>query len=80
MSENIETKEKLNLIQGSLNEHVTMSSLFGMQVTPQTVNNYYENFRPGITSLDEVRKLIKEGKIYKLEHYGSNISNFSDDF
>ena len=80
MSENMETKEKLNLIQGSLNEHVTMSSLFGMQVTPQTVNNYYENFCPGITSLDEVRKLIKEGKIYKLEYYGSNISNFSDDF
>ena len=32
-------------------------SHFGMQVTP--VNNYYENFRPGITTLDEVRKLIK---------------------
>jgi len=30
----METKEKLNLIQGSLNEHVTMSQLFGMQVTP----------------------------------------------
>ena len=80
MSENMETEEKLNLIQGSLNEHVTMSSLFGMKVTPQTVNNYYDNFRPGITTLDEVRKLIKEGKIYKLEHHGSNVSNFSDDF
>lgn len=80
MSENMETEEKLKLIQGSLNEHVTMSSLFGMKVTPQTVNNYYENFRPGITSLHEVRKLIKEGKIYKLQHHCSNISNFSDDF
>ena len=76
----METEEKLKLIQGSLNEHVTMSQLFGMKVTPQTVNNYYDNFRPGITTLDEVRKLIKEGKIYKLEHHCNNVSNFSDDF
>ena len=80
MSENMETEEKLKLIQGSLNEHVTISALFGMQVTPQTVNNYYDNLRPGITTLDEVRKLIKEGKIYKLEHHCSHDSNFSDDF
>ena len=80
MSKNMKTEERLKLIQGSLNEHVTMSSLFGMKVTPQTVNNYYDNFRPGITTLDEVRKLIKERKIYKLEHHCSYESNFSDDF
>ena len=80
MNENMETEERLKLIQGSLNEHVTMSLLFGMKVTPQTVNDYYDNFRPGITTLDEVRKLIKEGKIYKLEHHCNNVSNFSDDF
>lgn len=74
------SKQKLNLIQGSLDELVTMTSLFGMQVTPQKVKEYYDNFRPGITSLDEVRKLIKDGKIYKLEQHGSNVSNFSNDF
>ena len=45
-----------------------------LQVTPQKVKDYYDNLRPGITSLDEVRKLIKEGKIYKLEHHSNNVS------
>ena len=76
----METKENLSSIQGSLDELVTMCSIFGIKVTPQKVKDYYDNLRPGITSLDEVRKLIKEGKIYKLEHHGSNVSNFSDDF
>lgn len=76
----METNQKLKSIQGSLDELVTMSSLFGMKVTPQKVKDYYDNFRPGITSLDEVRKLIKEGKIYKLENLNGNDSNFSDDF
>ena len=80
MSENMETEEKLRLIQGSLNEHVTMSQLFGMRVTSQTVDYFYKNILPGITTLDEVKKLIKEGKIYKLEHHCNNDSNFSDDF
>ena len=74
------TKEKIDLIQGSLNELVTMTSLFGMQVTPEKVKSYYDNFRPGITSLEEVQQLIKEKKIYKLEQHASKISNFSDDF
>ena len=76
----METQQKLDLIQGSLNEMVTMCSLFGMLVTPQKVKDYYDNFRPGITSLDEVQRLIKEKKIYKLENHGSNISNFSKGF
>ena len=80
MSENMKTEEKLKLIQGSLNQHVTMSSLIGTKVKPETVNTYYTNFCPGITSSDEVRKLIKEGKIYKLEHHCNKESNFSDDF
>ena len=72
------SKEKLDLIQGSLNELVIMSSLSGMQLTSQKVKDYYDNFHPGITSLDEVQKLIKEKKIYILEDYGSNVSNFSN--
>ena len=80
MSKNMEPEEKLKFIQGSLNQHVTMSALFGMQVTPQSVDNYYKNVCPGVTTLDEVRKLIKEGKIYKLEHHCNYDSNFSDDF
>lgn len=76
----METQQKLDLIQGSLNELVTMCSLFGMLVTPQKVKDYYDNFRPGITSLDEVQRLIKEKKIYKLENHGSKISNFSKGF
>ena len=57
-----------------------MSQLFGMRVTSRTVDYFYKNVFPGITTLDEVKKLIKEGKIYKLEHHCNNVSNFSDDF
>lgn len=76
---NNEEKVRLDQIQGSLNELVTMMSMFGTQVTAQKVKDYYNRFRPGITNLEELQRLIKEGKIHKLEHYNS-ISNFSDEF
>ena len=63
----MENQQKLDLIQGSLNELVTMCSLFGMIVTPEKVKDYYDNFRPGITSLDEVQILIKEKKYINLK-------------
>ena len=75
-----EEQIRFDKIQASLDELVTMSSMFGVQVTAQKIEEYYIRFRPGITNLNEVQRLIKEGKIKKLEHYGKKISNFSDEF
>ena len=71
------SNNRLNIIQGSLDELVTISSAFGQIITPEKLKDFYENHRPDITTYDELIQLMNSGQIYKLEHYSSKHSNFS---
>jgi hypothetical protein len=75
------SKDKLERIQGSLDKLVLMCNAFGMTpITFYHVEQYYDSRCTGLTSLNEVRELIKKGKIYKLGQSGRAASYFSHEW
>ena len=75
------SKDKLERIQGSLDQLVLMCNAFGMTpITFDYVEQYYNSRYTGLTSLNEVKELIKKGEIYKLGQSGRAGSYFSTEW